>query len=537
TQQNGSTASMIPVTFTGLSAGTHSYQIVRREDGAGFDRFVFSTSSGTITADTASQNVSTSIQANGNVVVGDDYAGYGDQDGQNGSYTDVQLNNENTGATLQGNSWKTFPLSYEVTPTTVLEVTINAPNVGEILGIALDNDSVPMNSRRSFLLGGSDATDPLHESWSWLVNPLYVEATGEDTFVIAVGQLFTGTVNYIGLIAADDATSAANVSFTDIKLYEDTGSSGGNTTAFIDFTTVTQSAYSGSQDAAGSVTILDNGLSLELTGNRWRVIVLPYTITSNSLIDFDITIENEGELIGIGLDDDNSIHTAPSSIFKVAGADASPSNWFDFTTDYYAYEGGTDHIVIPVGKYYTGGSSYLAFVGDDDVGSAADVIFSNVRLYEGVLIDFDDFVLSSYSDQDGFNGHPTTTSVSQGGLTLNLQGNVWKKIPLNYTVTEHTIIECEVTVNPGDTSEVIAIGFEDDDVLSNDLRLFQLSGTQNWTDGIQLGNQPFTGEKFITIAVGEFYTGQMNALVLAGDDDANGTSNVTFKNIKIFETP
>ena len=37
------------------------------------------------------------------------------------------------------------------------------------------------------------------------------------------------------------------------------------------------------------------------------------------------------------------------------------------------------------------------------------------------------------------------------------------------------------------------------------------------------------------IPVGSYYTGAMNWLVLAADDDANASTNVTYSNIKIYE--
>ena len=75
-----------------------------------------------------------------------------------------------------------------------------------------------------------------------------------------------------------------------------------------------------------------------------------------------------------------------------------------------------------------------------------------------------------------------TTELLDGGATLRMVGNTWKKVVLNtpYTVTADTVLT--VTFRSWRTGEIHGIGFDTDDGISAN-RTFKLYGTQNW--GIQ----------------------------------------------------
>lgn len=152
---------------------------------------------------------------------GNDVTAYGDsQDGSNGKPTAVVTSADRTGATLSGNAWKVAPLNYEVTSNTWMDVTVEASNTGEIIGVSLDDDLLPFEGRRAFLFGPESVNSADRELWSWLVSPIYSANQGSLTYSIPVGSYFTGSVNYLGLIADDDANGATQVTYSDIRLYE-----------------------------------------------------------------------------------------------------------------------------------------------------------------------------------------------------------------------------------------------------------------------------------------------------------------------------
>ena len=100
-----------------------------------------------------------------------------------------------------------------------------------------------------------------------------------------------------------------------------------------------------------------------------------YTVTSNTVIEFEFSSSSQGEIHGVGFENDNSLTS--SRYFKVHGTQSYGITNFD------NYTSGTVSYTIPVGNSYTGSMSRLVFINDNDAGSGNNSIFSNVRIYEG----------------------------------------------------------------------------------------------------------------------------------------------------------
>ncbi|WP_309398479.1 glycosyl hydrolase family 28 protein [Cerasicoccus maritimus] len=141
----------------------------------------------------------------------------------------------------------------------------------------------------------------------------------------------------------------------------------------INFNDHSVTSYGSGQDY-GSYTVQDDGATLLLSGNAWKKIDLNYTITSDTVLEFDYQSTVEGEIQGIGFDGDN-VH-GQSQAFELYGT----QNWA--IRDYETYSGnGYQHYVIPIGQYYTGFIRYLTFLNDDDANVGANGYFSNVRIH------------------------------------------------------------------------------------------------------------------------------------------------------------
>ena len=178
----------------------------------------------TVSVTDVSEVGSTSQDASGTVSFGGDGAAYDSvQDGQGGKPTSLNVSPDNLSVTITGNAWKRFPLTYTVTANTMLQVTISGSDTGEIVGLALDNDTAPTTGRRGFLFGGSDYANTSHNAWSWKMTPIYNAGDAARTYVIPVGTYFTGAVSYLGLIGDDDADGSTNVTFANVRLYEPSG--------------------------------------------------------------------------------------------------------------------------------------------------------------------------------------------------------------------------------------------------------------------------------------------------------------------------
>ncbi|MBP2833824.1 trypsin-like peptidase domain-containing protein [Aquimarina sp. U1-2] len=130
------------------------------------------------------------------------------------------------------------------------------------------------------------------------------------------------------------------------------------------------------QDTAGNNSSIGNqGKSITLSNNTWKYIALNYNVTTNTVIEFDFSSSSEGEIHGIGFEEDNSL--TATRYFKVHGTQ-------DYgLTNYDNYAGGTVTYIIPVGTIYTGAMDRLLFINDNDAGSGNNSTFSNVKIYEG----------------------------------------------------------------------------------------------------------------------------------------------------------
>ncbi len=297
----------------------------------------------------------------------------------------------------------------------------------------------------------------------------------------------------------------------------------------IDFTGLAVTSYS-DQDSGG-FAVEDGGATLRLTGNAWKKIELPYNVTPSTSINFEVNAADAGEIIGVSLDNDND-HNNDNRVFHFGGSQAVPGDMIDYSPKYSAGSGWVSYS-IPVGQSYTGGVIYLGFVGDDDADSSTDVRFRNVSLTEGPpSLDFGTLTPTSYSGSQDAG----SSSVEDGGATLRLTGNAWKKVDFSYTITANTVLEFQV--NAADAGEIIGIGFDNDNDHSNSNRVFHFGGSQS-VPGDMISITPkyvaASGWVTYTINVGQFYTGAVDFLTFVGDDDADGSTDVRFRNVVVRE--
>lgn len=142
----------------------------------------------------------------------------------------------------------------------------------------------------------------------------------------------------------------------------------------VNFVAVATQSYGG-QDASSGVQIEDLGGTLALQDNTWRRTVNTYTITPDTVLEFEFSSSAEGEIHGIGFDADNTL--SQNQIFELFGT----QTWGVQAFNNYAPPGFTTY-EIPVGTYYTGTNMAMVFVNDNDSGSGNNSRFRNVRVYE-----------------------------------------------------------------------------------------------------------------------------------------------------------
>ena len=96
----------------------------------------------------------------------------------------------------------------------------------------------------------------------------------------------------------------------------------------VNFNDVQITSYGGSsQDKASKTRTSSNGNVLTLEGNGWKKVSLPYTVTKNTIIEFDYKSDSEGDIQGIGFDTDNGL--SKNRLFKLSGTQRWGISKFD----------------------------------------------------------------------------------------------------------------------------------------------------------------------------------------------------------------
>ncbi len=201
----------------------------------------------------------------------------------------------------------------------------------------------------------------------------------------------------------------------------------------IDFNSLALTSYS-NQNVSNGVSVANGGDTLQLTGNTWVRSTQTFNVTPNTVIEFDFSSTDQGEIHAIGFDADDTLNNAPAH-FQFYGT----QNWTGtgragVVTPGYSGS-GTQSFSIPVGQTFTG-NMFLVFTNDDDAGPSANGNFSCVRItdggpppggctvdddFEGGAPDWFNDAASTCSTGAYVVGNPTAQS--GGGVTTQVGGS------------------------------------------------------------------------------------------------------------------
>ena len=299
---------------------------------------------------------------------------------------------------MQGNSWKKLSIDYNITVDTILEFEYNSTVLGEIQGIGFDIDNKLTNKDRKnmFQLAGTEK--------SWGISEFeYQTNSGWQSYQIRVGDYMSGQFNYLVFINDHDVRNAdAHGQFRNLKLYEysqyaqavaqtnnklsiaeNQENLNSDVVLFVKDSTnnSTLSSYGGVNQDKGTFTISDDKTEVELKGNSWKKLdINNYNITQNTVLKFEFQSTAQGEIQGIGFDNDNIISGGDAKhLFQVSGT----QDWGIDIEDNYILGSGWKTYEMKVGDYFTGNFDYLTLASDDDVSnSVAQSQFRNISLYE-----------------------------------------------------------------------------------------------------------------------------------------------------------
>lgn len=407
-------------------------------------------------------------------------------------------------------------VSVNVQANTVPSVTINSPT---------DGATFTQDTSITFIGTATDAEDgDLTAVLRWLSS-----LDGE----IGAGGSFSTSALSVGTHAISasvtDSGELAGSSAVSISVIEP-----GGPADTIDWTTSATTSYS-NQDRAGSISIEDGGATFFMQGNRWRRTVETFTVTPFTVIEFEFQSTSQGEIHGIGFDEDDTLNNG-LRIFQLFGTQTWGGAIQAYNGQYTV--GNFTTYRIPVGAFYTGSALRLVLVNDKDVGTLNNTSrFRNVRVFESAPnvspLDFNLVTTGPYSNQD-LSG---TIAVEDGGLTFFMEGNRWRRSDQSFTIAPETMIAFEfMSTSQG---EIHGLGFDEDNTLSNGPRLFKIFGTQNWSGDIDwfqpYGSGDIGAFKTFVIPVGRFYTGSDFRLMLVNDKDAApGNNSSRFRNVRIY---
>ena len=146
-------------------------------------------------------------------------------------------------------------------------------------------------------------------------------------------------------------------------------------------------SYSGAQDGGGPVSLTGNNGVL-LDGNLWKRRAVNYTITSETVLEFDFRSTVRPEIAAIGFDNDNDYANNGNFFFMYGDQTTGITYAAPTATFEYDASGGWVHVEIPVGTYFTGTFSHMTFINDDDGGGVdGNSAYDNIILREGPIPD------------------------------------------------------------------------------------------------------------------------------------------------------
>ncbi|MCB9273768.1 MAG: T9SS type A sorting domain-containing protein [Lewinellaceae bacterium] len=255
----------------------------------------------------------------------------------------------------------------------------------------------------------------------------YYSLTDSSGHVVASGGAFGDKDStFFCLPFEPDSTSCLEVDFNDFEIL----------------------SFGGPQDA-GYYQLMNDGEILRIGNNAWKSISLKYEVTPQTVLELEFASSRQGEIHGIGFDDNNSI--SANRTFRLYGT----QDWGIGAFDNYSGGGAWVRYTIPVGEYYTGRFDRLFFAADyDRYPYNSNAFFRNIKIYEGAGCEGTDAIfsppaleLTTMNTPSALRLYPNPTS---DWLVLDLQSGEEGQASIQlFSVTGQLIDEQRLGVLPG----------------------------------------------------------------------------------------
>ncbi len=145
------------------------------------------------------------------------------------------------------------------------------------------------------------------------------------------------------------------------------------------------------------------------------------------------------------------------------------------------------------------------------------------------LINFNDYSIEGFAGQD-VNG---TSTVSDFGLTLDLDGNTWVSISnaFDFVIDPTSVLYFSFEA-VGNNAELYGIGFDNDNRVTPS-SLFAIGGTGNTRANSLASYQVGDGVVNFAINVGQFFTGSFEKMIFILDADEVNNTFASFSDVEL----
>jgi|GEM_PF-7128611 len=452
---------------------------------------------------------------------------------------------------------KTFDVTSDANLDIDLDASVNNPSIKgiEIIEKATGEVKYAVNA------GGSGFTDTASGQWRH--------------YRIRVGDYFKssdlGVGDMIYLIFLNDHDADPRISnsrFRNVKLYEEGQDVPGEATSSplveVDFGSATIAGFNSSDNVSNDHTLEDNDTTLKLSGNTWKKIQIPgdpYHVTANTVLEFDFKSTSEGEVHGLGLDQDEATPTlSPEWFFSVFGTEVWGNPKFD---DRYETHWLSDESTSPseyVNATQTGNRTYsiartIDLTHASVPGGTPQDIFQIERWAEAPVppateaplqwafpVHPGDYLVRLYFAEI-YNG---ITAAGQRTFDVKIEGvlklndyDVYNEVGGDKGIVESFTVTSDGTLNIDLYHEVNHPAIKAIEILnSSTMKVIHAVNA----GGAALKNDPSGDWRSYRINVGDYFTsgapgaGPMDYFVFGVDHDiVSPDGNSYFRNVKLFE--
>jgi extracellular elastinolytic metalloproteinase len=307
---------------------------------------------------------------------------------------------------------------------TITAAPVNTPPTVTITAPA-DGSSFVEGTSVGFSGTATDAEDgTLTGSLSW--------TSSLDGSIGSGGSFSTATLSVGTHSITASVTDSGGLPGSDNITVTITADPGGGCTDCIDWSTTATVSYA-DQDVSGSVTVEDGGDTLFLQANTWRRTTQTFTVGPNTVLEFEYSSTDEGEINGIGFDENDTLNDAPRHYQFWGTQNWTGTGKIRETAQQYSGSGAFETFTIPVGQDLSG-TFFLVLINDNDAGTG-NGRFRNVRVYEDTPppgscaadVDFENGTtngwINSGSCTTGAFVVGTPTQVIDSGVTTQVGGD------------------------------------------------------------------------------------------------------------------